>query len=199
MTYLRAVPPNKALDVVNLFGIDLGAPALASSNRIVADHAMANGAMTIANAASVDGLARNVTVTGTQAGGSDDTAGSVLFTGTNVDGDVISEALVPINGSTVAGVKAFATVTSVVQSGWIAGGTADRLVCGFGNLVGLPSSVLRGNGKFAAANQIILVILGGAIIAPVVTYDSDEPEKNTVNATSGTYDGTKKLTALLRR
>jgi hypothetical protein len=200
VAYTRGVPPNKALDVVNLFGIDLGAPGLASSNRIVATHTMSRAAMTIANASAADGLARNVTVTGTQAGGADDTGATVHVVGTNVDGDVITEDIVPVNGSTVAGAKAFKTVTAVSQPAWVIGGTtADTLVVGVGNKVGMPSSLLRGNGRPDAANKVILVVLGGAIVAPTVAWDIDEPEKNTVDASAGTYDGTKLLTAILRR
>jgi hypothetical protein len=197
--YPRAVPPNRVLDSVNLFALDLGAPALADTDRIVVDRAQANAAFAIANAAPADGLARNVTVTSTQAGGTDDTPGIITVVGTNVAGTAISEVIIPVNGSTVAGTKAFKTITSVTQSGWTAGGTADRIEVGFGALVGFPSSIWRQPGAVTATTAYLLAILGGAIVAATYTYDADEIEKNTVDASAGTYNGTKRLSVLIAR
>jgi len=200
MAYTRAVKPNQVLAAVNVFAFDLGAPALASTNRIVTTHSMSRTAMTIANAASADGLPRNVTVTATQAGGSDDTAATVTVTGTNVSGAVITEDIVPTNGSTVAGTKAFKTVTSAVQAAWVAGGTADTVVVGFGALVGFPASLFTQQAPITAASQMLVATLGGAVVtSPAFTFDADEIEKNTVDGSASTYNGTKKLVVLTYR
>lgn len=200
MAYARAVKPNQVLDSTNMFALEVGAPALASTNRIVTTHSMSRTTMTIANASSADGLARNITVTGTQAGGSDDTAATVTITGTNVDGDVITEDIVPINGTTVAGVKAFKTVTAAIQSAWVAGSTADALVVGTGTVVGLPSSIWTGPGAVTAATRYLTAYLGGAVVAsPAFIFDADEIEKNTVDGSGSTYNGTKKLVVVLYR
>jgi len=198
VAYPRAIKPNHALDTINALLVDLGTPLLADTDWIVVDRAMANATFVLAHADSGDSpaLARNVTVKGTQAGGSDDTFGTVTVTGTNVNGDVISEAIVPVNGSTVAGVKAFATVTSVVQSGWTAGGTADRIEVGFGALIGLPNI---GQPALSAARRVVTTFLDGAIVVPTVVWDADEIEKNTINSSSGTFNGAKSLFALIAR
>lgn len=192
----RSIKPNKGLDYANIRGFDLGAPALASTNRLVTTVAMGNKTYTLANAASADGLPRNVTVTGTQAGSADDTFGTITFTGTDARGAVITEVLVPVNGSTVAGVKAFQTVTSIVQAGWTAASTADNVVMGFGTLVGLPAAALT--------DPIIpavpyLVLLGGAVVAITAAYSATAISGNTVDASAGTYNGTKHLVALFLR
>lgn len=194
----RAVPAGRTLDAVNVLAIDLGAPALADDDRIVVSTDMQVGAYTIAEGASVDGLARNVTVTQT-ATDAEDTNGTIVVSGTNVDGDEITETIVPNAGATVAGVKAFLEVTDVDGAGWVTAGGADTIEVGFGTLVGLPSRILVGNGRYAATAQIFAAFLGGVVVAANATFDADEPEKNTVDGSAGTYDGTKRLTALLRR
>lgn len=163
--------------------ITLAAPALASAARIATSANEANGASVIANASSADGLARNVTVTATQVGGSDDTFGTALVTGTDAQGNVITENLVGVNGSTVAGVKAFKTVVSIVQSGWTAGGTADTVTYGFGNKLGLPFAL-------ASTGKIILETLGGAVVAGTNHADGTIAG-TTVDLSSGTYNATK--------
>jgi hypothetical protein len=176
--------------------LNLGTPALAAAAAIVADVAAAVGAYTILSGVRTDLTpSRNVTVTMTQAGGVNDTVGTVTVTGTNVEGDVITEAIVPVIGSTVAGTKAFATVTGVSHAGWVAGGTADRITVGWGTKIGLPAS---GWDLANAVSDFILCLLGGVNIAATYTWDTDEPEKNTVDASSGTYNGTKRLTVLVQ-
>jgi hypothetical protein len=155
--------------------------------------------MTIAHATAADGLAYNVTVTAAQAGGQDDTGLVVTVTGTNVDGTIISESITAVIGNTAVGAKAFQTVTAVVMSTWVAGGTADRVEIGFGNLIGLPSSIRDNPGPMTAAGNIFGSWLGGAPANTAATWDADEIEKCTVNASSSTYNGAKLLTVLFRR
>jgi archaellum component FlaF (FlaF/FlaG flagellin family) len=203
MTYTRAIKPNSGLDQVNVFAVDCGTPALASANRIVTTTNMKVGAYTIANASSADGLPRNVTCTRAVVTGAD-TAGTVLVTGTDVAGNVITETLIPgADTVVVAGLKAFKTVTSVVGAGWVINTGNDTIVFGFGTLVGLPSTIratkFKGNGALAGAAQVFGAWLGGTAVSVVVTYDAADISLCTIDASAGTYNGTKRLYALTVR
>jgi len=193
-----AIAPNRALQTVNVYAIDLGAPALASANRIVASTAMAVGTYTIANATSADSLPRNVTVTST-ATSTADTQGTVTITGTNVEGTTITEDIVPVTATTVAGNKAFATVTSVTHAGWVVNTGADLITVGFGNKVGLPANIDNGPFAYTGTAEIITLLLGGVAIAPNATYSSSDISQDTVDGSAGTYNGTKRMVALLLR
>lgn len=163
------------------------APAVASTNRFVTTTNMKLGAYNIANASPPDSLSRNVTIT-TTAAGTADTQGTVLVTGTDYNGEVITETITPVVGTTVAGAKAFASVTAAVGAGWVINPDTpanDTIVIGFGNVIGMPAKIKSGN--------VILVIWNQAIVtAPVVTYDHYAISLNTVSLyTAG--DSTKKL------
>jgi hypothetical protein len=180
-----------------LEAIDLGAPALASANRIVTSVAMKVGAYTIANASSADGLPRNVTCTRAVVATGADTPGTILVTGTDVDGRVISESLIPgADTILVSGTKAFKTVTSVVGAGWVIAGGNDTIVVGFGTLVGLPRKAIRG--ALPVAADIVATLLNRAIVAATIAFGGT-PQTTTVDASAATYDGTKRLVLLVRR
>lgn len=162
-----------------------GTPILASVNRIVTSANMKNGAYTVAAQPDVT---RNITVTAT-AGATADTMGTIAVVGTNILGDVITETITPVAGSTVAGLKAFKTVTSVTGAGWVIDaveGTNDTITVGVGNVLGLPFEI-------ASAGEVLLGALGVALIAPTVTAGA--VEVSTVDISSGTYNGTKKAFA----
>jgi hypothetical protein len=164
---------------------NLGTPVLAATNAVVTSTNMKVGAYTIA--AQPD-IARNITVTQT-AVGTTDTSGTVLVTGTDIAGNVITETLTPVAGSTVAGAKAFKTVTSIVGTGWVLNpastSTADTIVFGTGNLIGLPFT-------FTDATGSALTILGTTVAASPTTGNS-VLATSTVDASAGTYNGTKIL------
>lgn len=164
----------------------LGTPVVADTDKIVTTVDMKVGSYTIAAQPDV---ARNITVTVT-AVGTADTMGTITITGTNVAGQVITEVLTPIAGSTVAGTKAFKTVTSVVGAGWVIDaveGTKDTVIVGVGTVIGLPIKILTGDCP--------LSILGTAIVVPTVTVGAIE--SCTIDASSGTYNGTKALYAVV--
>lgn len=199
--YPRAAKPNFGLDLANVYMADLGAPALSSGllARIVVSANMKVGSYTIANASPADGLARNVTVKRVVVVVGADTPGTITVTGTDVDGAAISEAIIPgADGVVVAGTKAFKTVTAVVGAGWVIAGGADTVEVGFGDLIGLPRAI-RQYPAVAAATQVPFVVLGTAIVAATVTFDATDVCKNTVDASSGTYNGTKRLFAFIVR
>jgi len=198
--YPRAIKPNLGLDVANVFAANLGTPALADVDRFVVSTDMIVGDYTVANASSPDGLARNVTVTQT-AGDTEDTNGTIVVTGTNVLGQPITETLTPNAGATVAGTKAFKTVTSVEGVGWAIDGvegTEDTITVGFGGLIGLPAALWT-HPRLTASTQVFLCLLAGAIQAATVAWDADEIEKNTIDASAGTFNGSKALVALIYR
>jgi hypothetical protein len=198
MAYPRGIKPNYALNVANVFAADLGTPALADVDRYFASAAMHNGAYTLLNdGLPGDGNARNVTATQT-ANGTEDTNGTLLVTGLNVLGQEITETLIPNDGATVAGTKAFASVSSIVGAGWVTQAGADTITLGFGNLIGLPSEIWTPP-RLTASTQLFLALLAGAIQAATVVWDADEIEKNTIDASAGTFDGAKRLIALILR
>ena len=161
-----------------------GAPLLADVDKIVTSTDMKVGAYTVA--AQPD-IARNITVTVT-AVDTADTMGTITVVGTNINGKVISEVITPVADSTVAGVKAFKTVTSVTGAGWVIDAVEasnDTITVGIGTVLGLPILI-------SSAAEVLLGALGVALIAPTVVADSNEIEKCTVDISSGTYDGSKK-------
>jgi len=157
-----------------------GSPALDDNDYYVASTNMKNGAYTLAHSAPDVG-ARNVTVTQT-AGDTEDTNGKITVTGTNLAGDTITEEITPNAGATVAGAKAFATITSIVGSGWVidgAEGTNDTVVVGFGALIGLPD-MLTDSAQVLAAS--VNNVREGT--HPTVTVSATALESNTVDLNS---------------
>ncbi len=172
----------------------LGAPIVATTNRIVASANMKTTAYTIAAQPDV---ARNITVTQT-AVGSTDVGVPFIVTGTDIKGNPITESITSVAGSTVAGALAFKTVTSVVSPAWVINATststADTVVVGVGNLIGLPVAI-------AENTTVALTALGTTAAASNITGSSTSPtvSVSTVDASGGTYNGTKKLFVYISR
>ena len=161
-------------------------PAAIVANRYFTG-AMANGLYTILNSGLPgDGLAHNITVAATTDTGAD-TPGSILFTGLDIEGKIITESIIPAQGSTVQGVKAFAKVTAMLQSLWSIVGGNDTIVIGFGEVLGLPDYI-------AAAADILMVGFDAALVnAPTVVVGA-QLCNNTIVVPTG--NGTKKLGVL---
>lgn len=172
---------------------DLGAPDLAVDDHFLNSVAMQATAYTLDETEQLaDNPPRNVTITHTS-GDTADTLGDAVVTGTNVNDKTITETITILEDDVAVGTKAFKTVTSVVTAGWELDAveeTADTIEVGFGNLLGLPQTL-------SATNDVVLTTLGTAIITPTVVVDDNEVEKNTVDISSGTYDGTKVAKALV--
>jgi len=165
----------------------LGAPVVADDDRITVSVDMKVGSYTLAAQPDVP---RNITVTVT-AGGTVDTMGTITVTGTNAIGQVISEVITPVAGSAVAGLKAFKTVTSVVGAGWVIDaveGTKDTIKVGVGTVLGLPIKIATGD--------CLLSVLGVAYVVPTVTVGATV-EVCTIDSSSGTYNGSKALYAII--
>lgn len=156
---------------------DLGSPVVDDVDYFVTSANMKVGAYTLAKTAPDTG-ARNVTVTQT-AVGAEDTNGTIVVVGTDLAGDAISETLTPNAGVTVAGAKAFATITSITGVGWVIGEGNDTITVGFGALLGLPD-------KLSDTAQVLAASLNNVkeATAPTVTVSSTVLASNTVDLNS---------------
>ena len=149
---------------------------------------MANGLYAILNSGLPgDGLAHNITVAATTVATGADTPGSILFTGLDINGKIISESIIPLQDSTVPGLKAFAKVTAMLQSGWIIAGGNDTIVIGFGEVVGLPD-------RLSATTDVLLFTFTTAVVDAPTVVIGDELCENTVLVPTG--NGAKKLTVI---
>ena len=96
----------------------ISATTAAVANRFVVSANMKVGAYTLANTTPVwQGGAfvtcAHVSVTGT------DTLGTVTIVGVDIAGNVRSEVITPVADSTVTGLIAFRTITSITGAGWV--------------------------------------------------------------------------------
>jgi hypothetical protein len=132
------------------------------------------GAYTLAHTSMPVG-ARNVTVSQT-AVGAEDTNGTIVVVGTDLAGAALTETITPNGGATVAGTKAFATVSSVTGVGWVIGEGNDTVTVGFGDVVGLPD-------KLSDTAQVVAASKNGVkeATAPTVTVSSTVLALNTVD------------------
>lgn len=163
----------------------LGAPIAADPDRIVTSVNLANAVQAIAAQPDVP---RNVTVTVTDTTASI-TQGTVTVTGTGTDGELIVETFdfsSFTSGTPKVGTKIFANVATVETSNFatLGGGGDETLTVGVGNVIGFPNSV-------QSTSALKLTFLGGAIqTGPIV---SSGYQTSGVNASGGTYDGSKEL------
>lgn len=160
-------------------------PAAKVANRYKTTGNCANGAYTLtATLTPGDGLAHNVSITMTRVDVVD-TLGILTVTGLDIDGKIITEDITPVDNTKAVGNKAFASITSLVHSGWAQGGTGpDTCVIGFDDKIGLPECI-------AAAADIILACFDTAVVqAPTVAVSSTVLASNTITAIG---DATKEL------
>ncbi len=109
--------------------IRLTAATAAVTNRFVTSTNMANGAYTLANTTTGTEGARQVVATITGVGGND-TPGTIAIVGTDSNGGAINETLTLVAGGTATSTRAFKTVTSITQAGWVIVSTNDTIVIG---------------------------------------------------------------------
>ena len=156
-----------------------GSPALDDVDWFVASVDMKVGAYTLAHTAPDVG-ARNVTVTQT-ATGTEDTNGTIVVVGKDLAGNEITETLTPNAGATVAGAKAFASITSITGVGWVIDGSEgneDKITVGFGAIIGLPD-------KLTDTAQILAASRNNAVDAiSARSASASALESNTVTLTS---------------
>jgi len=162
-----------------------GSPLVDDDDWYVVSVDMKVGAYTLAHTAPDVG-ARNVTVTQT-AVDTEDTNGTIVVAGTDLAGNAITETITPNAGATVAGAKAFATITSITGAGWAVDGvegTKDKITVGFGAVIGLPDKLTDTAQVFAAS---LNNVREGT--HPTVTVSATLLENNSVDLNSA-YNGT---------
>jgi len=147
------------------------APADADVNDIHANITLTTAIQQIATAITNPDFPRVLTITGTKAGGS--LTGNVVITGTNIRNEVISDTIALNDDATVAGVKAFKTVTNIQVPVRVTSG--DVVSIGFNDALGLD--------RCMEGNEVLLATIDGVYetTRPTVTFDTNEVEKNTIN------------------
>ena len=155
---------------------------------LTAAEAEAPGAATVHAAITMqDGVAQTITTGITQpkkprtlsvTGGHADCAGVVTIYGTNINDDPISESITQSGVSTVAGVKAFKSITSLVIPARSSANTPTVSI-GTTDAYGLPLCL-------PAAACLYATYHNGTLegTPATVTVDSDEIEKNTADPNS---------------
>lgn len=164
--------------------VPLGAPVLADVDKVVTSANMKVGAYTIA---AQPANPVNVTVSHTQVGGVTDTLGTITIVGTRL-GQAVTEVITPLDGTTASGAKLFDAITSATGAGWVIDTTADTITIGVGTVTGMPIAL-------ASTGDCVLSILGTAIIVPTTT--AGDVEDSGIDSSSGTYDGSKVLYAIV--
>lgn len=166
----------------------MGAPVVADDDRIVVSADWADGSLVIAAQPDVP---RNITAVLTDADNS--VTGLLTITGKDCRGRTITETMAPDGaggGKTLTGTKIFASITSAVitdSEGEVA--ETDLIKIGVGNVIGTPYDL----DSDAVVHH---VYLGGALQSSptIVTGVSISG----INASSGTYNGSKILQAFLQ-
>lgn len=159
---------------VRIATLTLAAAALGATNTILGDTAMANGAETEVDVfAAQPDHPRNVTVTGNDA----NVSGDVIIEGFNAAGGPITETIALNGTNTVAGSKAFASVTLITLPAYDTADT-ERVRVGVGAKFGLPVALSR--------NTVIAAFLDNVRegTAPTVTVSAEAIEANTVTLNS---------------
>lgn len=181
--------------------VDLKTPAVADvdyfvASRNAAEETVSGSDLANETLASTE-PARTVTVTVTEAGTAEDTVDEVIIIGKDEAGRRVREVIDAATWDDAVEFEtdsALRTVTSVQVSGWtIGGGTADTYTVGFGDRLGLGV-------KLSAKSDVILGIVDRAVDAVTdaeVTVDSDDVNKNTVDLSGATYNGSKQARAIL--
>lgn len=133
------------------------------------------GAQVVTTAITNPPYPRNITATsGGTAGDIGD--GQVIVEGTNAAGEAITETLPAFtenSATTVAGAKAFATVTEITVPAH--DGTGATTAIGFGDILGLPDFLTHNTLVFAFHNN------AREGTPPTMVADADELEKNTAD------------------
>ncbi|MFA4944456.1 MAG: hypothetical protein WC789_07120 [Lentisphaeria bacterium] len=167
----------------------MGAPLLEDADLISVAADWADGARVIAAQPDVP---RNLTALLVDANASILT-GTLTITGVDAQGRPVVEVMTVAAGVGLAftGTKIFARVDTAVitDTTGVVNAGADQLVIGVGSVIGLPVDIER-------AAEVMFAYLGGTLTTPdaVATGVSTSG----VNLTSGTYDGTKLMSAIIQ-
>lgn len=171
---------------------DLGAPIVATDDRIVTVVNLVNGVQAIAGYPDTP---RNLTVTIVDTTPSI-TVGTVTVDGFGADGAVISEVFNCAAGAGVyTGAKIFGNITAVTSADFsvLGGGGDETIKVGVGNLIGLPTNI-----SASSAVKLIYVIdpvTGGTIPANVsYTTGTNTSSASPYTGVAGDlFDGTNRV------
>ena len=163
----------------------LGTPILATADYVTVSANMKVGTYTIAHQPDVP---RNITVTHTTVAVGADVLGTITILGTDCNNKVISEVITPLAGAVATGLRAFKTITSITGAGWVIAGGNDTITIGVGAVLGLPFPI--------SSTEFCYGVVGTANVVGTAVSDV-ELSKNTVDLSAGTYDGSKKVFAIL--
>jgi hypothetical protein len=151
------------------FQVSAANAVAASIAGVLAATALKSAIQSITTGIANPAVPRNVTVTGNAAG----ITGNVTIHGTNFAGNTITE-VIALNGTpTVAGAKAFKTITEIdlpIKTN----GDTDSVRIGFGSCLGLP--------YLLSHNTVLAAFLGNVKegTAPTVTTSTTNIENNTI-------------------
>ncbi len=142
------------------------APDAPATNKVLSATALKTAVQTITTGITNPDFPRVLSVTGN----SSNVAGKVTITGTNIRGKVITEEITLNGSATVAGTKAFRTVTSIQLPVYSVAGT-ETVSVGITDKLGLQSIPL--------STSVIEEVTGNAddTGGAVLTRDADEIEK----------------------
>ena len=148
------------------------APAVAAAASVHAAVTLSTVQQIVTSAITNPDVGRVASITGSAAG----IAGDVVISGTDQNGDAATDTLALSGTSTVAGVVAFATVTSITLPGRTHA-SGDTVSVGCGNVFGLPGTI----GKTADVTGAERKPSGGSYTSETV---------GTVNVDHGTVTST---------
>ncbi len=145
-------------------------PAVGATTAI---HAAINSALVVTTGITNPDFPRVLTIVG--AGSGHSAAGTVTINGTDIRGNVIADTITLNGNTTVAGVKAFATVTSLDFTS-VTGNDAN-------NTVAIGTAAPLGLDRLMTADEYINGSVDGTFEATraTITYDASDISKNTVS------------------
>jgi len=152
------------------------APAAVGNATVHAAITLTTSQQTITTGITNPDVPRTITITGNQAG----EAGNVVIAGTDAAGNSITDTIALNGTSTVEGVRAFKTVTSITVPAKTNDG--DTVSVGWGKKLGLPHKVYN-------ASCLLVKLFNGSADSGTLSVHT-ELSKNLYNL-NGTPDGTK--------
>lgn len=155
------------------FQVPAASAIAASATAVHAAVTLTASAQTVTTAITSPAVPRNVSVTGNAAG----IAGNVVVTGTNYNGDTITETIALNGASTVAGTKAFASITSIALPAKT-NTSGDTVSVGIGSALGMPYKLSH--------NTVLSAYLDNTkeSTAPTVAVSASALESNTITLSS---------------
>lgn len=147
-------------------------PVAPSNTSVLLSTALTALAQTITTGITNPDVVRNVVAKGAIA----TSTGNIVVKGTDYAGNSISETIALSGTTTVAGAKAFATVTELDLP--VTSGAGDSVSVGIGSKLGLPFTLTKNTVRAAYNNNVL------EATAPTVTVDPVNLSNNTVTLAS---------------